>query len=75
MKQGLLPTIEDTGRLNTAWHKIGPNARKALVLIAERMAKGAALYGEDFTTPRDWRKEASEELLDGVVYLAIEAVK
>lgn len=75
MKQETLPTIEDTTRLNYAWHKIGPNARAALVLIAERMAMGAVRYGEDFTTPRDWQKEAGEEFLDGAIYLAIKASK
>lgn len=62
-------------RLGVAAGNIGPNARAALLLIAERMAAGAKLYGEDFTTARNWRAEAAEELLDGVVYLAIEATK
>ncbi len=67
---------DDTlSRLVDAYNLIGPNARAALVEIAERMARGRQIYNEDFDNDRNWRAEAKEELLDGCVYLAIEAVK
>lgn len=69
------PEIEDAVRVLAAMSQIGPNARRALVLIAERMAVGRKRYGEDFDRERDWTKEAQEEFLDGAIYLAIGASK
>lgn len=66
---------EGLAKLLASWGEIGPNARKALVLIAERMAIGRKRYGEDFDRERDWTKEAQEEFLDGAIYLAIRAGK
>jgi hypothetical protein len=70
--EGLTP---EECRLLAAYLEIGPNARRALVLIAERMAIGRKRYGEDFDRERDWTKEAQEEFLDGAIYLAIGASK
>lgn len=67
--------IEQAVRVLAAMAQIGPNARHALVLIAERMAVGRKRYGEDFDRERDWTKEAQEEFLDGAIYLAIGASK
>ncbi len=66
---------EPLARLMVAYSQIGPNARAALVEIAERMARGRQIYNEDFDNARNWRAEAKEELLDGCVYLAVEIVK
>lgn len=56
-------------RLFAAWEKIGPNAKAILCVVAERLALGAERYpGEDFTSGRDWRQEAHEEHLDGLIY-------
>ena len=54
-------------RIEEAVTKIGPNAKRVLADIAERLVKGAKEHG-DFDTPRDWGREAYEEDLDGFVY-------
>lgn len=46
---------------------MGPNARRVLADIADRLVKGAREHG-DFETKRDWAREAYEEELDNVVY-------
>lgn len=48
-----------------------------LLTIAHRLAMGQQRYGPlvILRDRRDWAKEASEELLDGCVYLAIKALK
>lgn len=37
---------------------LGPRARRVLLSIAERMARAATTYGDDFERPTDWRREA-----------------
>jgi hypothetical protein len=51
-----------------AWSKLGPNARKILGFIAERLVIGLA-HG-DFTAEHDWERETAEEEVDGAVYRA-----
>lgn len=51
------------------FNQLGPNAKKIVIHILERLAKGAKQYG-DFNTPRNWDKESSEEALDLAVYQA-----
>jgi hypothetical protein len=67
------PAIErnDWNHLLEAWTQIGPNARLVLLDLADRLVMGNKQYG-DFTDDRDWPRELQAELLDGLVYLAIE---
>ena len=51
-----------------AFHKLGPNARRVLLALAERLVVGIP-HG-DFDKPHDWDKESSEEALDLAVYQA-----
>lgn len=50
---------------------LGPKARRLLLSIAQRLALGAKEHG-DFEKPRELTREALEEHLDAVVYLALE---
>lgn len=54
-----------------------PDAIRVVEHIVARLRLGQATYGplDLKTNPRDWKKEASEEFLDGAIYLAFEAVK
>jgi hypothetical protein len=56
---------------------LGKDERRVLLLIARRLAAGARLYGvlNVQGDRRDWQKEATEELLDGCVYLACETIR
>lgn len=51
-----------------AHEKLGPNARRILLALAERLVKGRE-HG-DFDKPHDWDKESAEEALDLAVYQA-----
>lgn len=68
--------MTDVEALLTAHSQLGPRARRVLLSIAERMARAAATYGDDFERPADWRREAQEERLDALVYetVALELV-
>lgn len=57
--------------------QLGPDEIRVLERIAERLAMGRKQYGELAVEndPRDWKREASEELLDGCVYLAIASLR
>jgi hypothetical protein len=55
-------------QLIAAWETIGPNARRILLKLAERLVMGKS-HG-DFTAPHDWDRETAEEELDGAVYRA-----
>jgi hypothetical protein len=57
------------GALLVAYTLLGPNAQRVLLLIADRLVKGAKQYG-DLDDTRDWQHEAVEELVDACVYLA-----
>jgi hypothetical protein len=57
---------------------LGDDERRVLEVIAARLRMGAGAYGAlDVVAndARDWRREASEELLDGFVYLAREVMR
>ena len=51
-----------------AFSKLGPNARRVLLALAERLVKG--IEHGDFDKPHDWDKESGEEALDLAVYQA-----
>lgn len=57
----VMPLVERFGEL-------GPNARRVLLALADRLVAGKA-HG-DFDKPHDWDKESSEEALDLAVYQA-----
>lgn len=57
----VMPLVERFG-------KLGPNARRVLLALAERLVVGIP-HG-DFDKPHDWDKESSEEALDLAVYQA-----
>lgn len=54
-----------------------PDAVEVLRAIAGRLQLGQRQYGQLRIDgdQRDWHKEASDEFLDGAVYLAIETIK
>ena len=55
-----------------AWHSLGPNARRILEFMADRLVVGKA-HG-DFDKPRDWDKESAEEEIDNAMYRAAKAL-
>lgn len=57
----VMPLVERFGSL-------GPNARRVLLALADRLVAGK-VHG-DFDKPHDWDKESSEEALDLAVYQA-----
>ena len=63
--------------LRSSASAIGPDEAAVLTQIARRLALGASQYGRlrIASDGRDWRKEASEEYLDGAVYMAIQCIK
>jgi hypothetical protein len=56
---------------------LGVDERRVLLAIARRLALGATAYGrlDVQGDRRDWRAEATEELLDACVYLSCQAIK
>lgn len=50
---------------------LGPVACTLLERVGDRLALGAKQYG-DFPRGRSWTREATEEHLDGTIYLAME---
>jgi hypothetical protein len=64
-------------RLLAAVADLGSDELEAVALVAERLVAGAGHYGRlDLATDRrDFRHEASEELLDGIAYAAMDALR
>ena len=56
---------------------LGDDKVRVLVLLGRRPLMGRRSYGrlDANRDARDWRAEAAEELLDGCVYLACEAMR
>jgi len=54
-----------------------PDAIRVVERVVERLRLGQAQYGplDLATNPRDWRAEATEEFLDGAIYLAMQSCK
>jgi len=61
--------LADLHILDQHWSRMGPRARRVLLLVAERLAVGAARYQDDLSPGRDWKREALEEAADGLVYV------
>jgi hypothetical protein len=68
-----MTSYPNPGALLVAYTQLGPNAQRVLLMIADRLVKGAKQYG-DFDADRDWVHEAFEEACDQTVYLAIRAL-
>lgn len=67
---------DDMLKLNLCATSLGPRARRLLIRIAERLQKGAREHGDfDPKIRRNWRAEASEELLDATVYLTLDLLE
>lgn len=56
---------------------LGEGELNVLQAIAKRLRMGREQYGALRPVPdsRDWKREATEELLDGCVYLACETLR
>lgn len=59
-------------RILAALSGLGVDEGEVLALVAERLRDGRSVYGElrPATDPRDFRREALEEVADGLVYAA-----
>jgi hypothetical protein len=64
-------------RIFAAIDALGSDEREVLAVVAERLAMGRRLYGElhPATDPRDFAREALEEVADGLVYCAAALVR
>lgn len=62
-------------RLARNFSSLGPTAKRVLDTIADRMAKAAETYGDDFDRPADWPREEQCEWLDAIVYRAVQLEK
>lgn len=69
--------MTELDRLLTSWRRLGTDERTVVALVAERLAAGRETYGElaIATDRRDFGAEAAEELVDAVVYLAVETLR
>jgi hypothetical protein len=56
---------------------LGPDEHRVVLAVARRLAGGASTYGRLNVQgdPRNWHQEATEELLDGCVYLACASMR
>jgi hypothetical protein len=64
-------------RIDALWAGLGDDERRVLLVIAERLSRGATQYGKlDIARDtRDWKQEAHEEFLDASVYLAVRTLR
>ena len=64
-------------RLKTATILLNRDELEVIVWLAERMAEGATRYGalDIATDKRDFQKEAGEEAIDGLAYLAMQSIR
>ena len=71
------PEGDPLAPLRDSVRQLGPDERRLIELIAERLAAGRTQYGELVlaTDRRDFTIEASEEALDAAVYLAARLLK
>jgi hypothetical protein len=56
---------------------LGPDELRVVMHIVERLRIGRERYGplDLSSNPKDWRNEATEEFLDGAIYLAMESIR
>ncbi len=76
-RAALLAVVDQAGELAEVAAGLGDDERRVLLAIARRLAIGRKAYGplDVQGDRRDWRSEGAEELLDGCVYLACEAMR
>lgn len=65
----------DAAALAAYFEMMGPMERRVLLQLALRLLNGQTAYGKLKPGKKDWRKEAKEEALDGMVYLACSLVE
>jgi hypothetical protein len=63
--------------LSTLLKRLNDDEREVLLSVAKRLAMGREVYGPLSIEhdPREWRREAHEEFLDGAIYLACETIR
>src|SRR5437763_1932362 len=68
---------EMRARLSAATKKLNRDEMEVVVWLAERMAKALSDYGPLVIDgdPRNFQKEAGEEAIDGLAYLAMESIR
>lgn len=56
---------------------VGPDELRVLLRMIERMQHGRKQYGalDIAGSPKNWRAEATEEFLDGAIYLAMQSIR
>lgn len=74
---GALDIQRQLVRLSVVAERLGSSELAVLVLVAERLLEGRQRYGalNIDTDPRDFRREAFEELADACVYLGAELLR
>jgi hypothetical protein len=57
--------------------RLNDDEREVLLSVAKRLVMGREVYGPLSIEhdPRDWKREAHEEFLDGAIYLACETIR
>ncbi len=61
---------ETTLKMNLTWRELGNREQELILSVAERLLMGQKAYGPIARKGRVWAKEAKEELLDAIVYVA-----
>ncbi len=61
---------ETTLKMNLTWRELGPREQSLILNVSERLLMGQKAYGQLERRGRSWAKEAKEELLDAIVYVA-----
>lgn len=56
---------------------LGPDETRVVLRVVERLRKGFRDYGalDIAGNPKNWRAEATEEFLDGAIYMAMESIR
>lgn len=63
-----------------AWMRVeglGPDELRVVARVVERLRMGQKQYGalDIAGNAKDWRAEATEEFLDGAIYLAMQSIR
>ena len=61
---------EATMKMNLTWRELGTVERELILNVSGRLLMGQKAYGELTPHKKHWSKEAKEELLDAIVYVA-----
>jgi hypothetical protein len=73
----MTPTHKPQRQLVVDVNGLEPDAIRVVERIIQRLLLGQKQYGplDLATNPRDWRAEATEEFLDGAIYLAMQSCR